>query len=90
MLPGQYGQLSSSSRSFILATAAAAAVSATNSNAHIGATIKTRTLEYRENLVTITDYSPGWSYPDVSIAICSRNSTLVNCKGSRIIMLKYN
>ena len=39
---------------------------ATNSNSHIGTTIKTRTLEYRENLVTITDYSPGWSYPDVS------------------------
>ena len=39
---------------------------ATNANAHIGATIKTRTLEYRENLVTITDYSPGWSYTDVS------------------------
>jgi len=37
---------------------------ATNSNSHIGATIKTRTLEYRENLVTITDYSPGWSYTD--------------------------
>ena len=39
---------------------------ATNSNSHIGTTIKTRTLEYRENLVTITDYSPGWSYTDVS------------------------
>lgn len=39
---------------------------ATNSNSHIGATIKTRTLEYRENLVTITDYSPGWAYTDVS------------------------
>ena len=39
---------------------------ATNSNSHIGTTIKTRTLEYRENLVTITDYSPGWAYTDVS------------------------
>jgi len=39
---------------------------ATNVNSHIGATIKTRTLEYRENLVTITDYSPSWSYTDVS------------------------
>ncbi|XP_023344878.1 calmodulin-binding transcription activator 2 isoform X5 [Eurytemora carolleeae] len=37
---------------------------ATNVNSHIGATIKTRTLEYRENLVTITDYSPSWSYTD--------------------------
>ena len=35
-------------------------------SSHIGATIKTRTLEYRENLVTITDYSPGWAYSDVS------------------------
>jgi hypothetical protein len=34
---------------------------------HLGATIKTRTLEYRENLVTITDYSPNWPYTDVSI-----------------------
>ena len=41
---------------------------ATNTNSHIGATIKTRTLEYRENLVTITDYSPAWSYNDVSNA----------------------
>ena len=39
---------------------------ATNSNSHLGTTIKTRTLEYRENLVTITDFSPGWSYTDVS------------------------
>jgi len=36
---------------------------------HLGATIKTRTLEYRENLVTITDYSPSWPYTDVSISI---------------------
>jgi hypothetical protein len=35
---------------------------------HMGATIKTRTLEYRENLVTITDYSPSWPYTDVSIS----------------------
>ena len=28
---------------------------------------QTRTLEYRENLFTITDYSPGWAYTDVSI-----------------------
>jgi hypothetical protein len=33
---------------------------------NMGTTIKTRTLEYRENLVTITDYSPGWAYNDVS------------------------
>ena len=44
---------------------------ATNSNNHLGATIKTRTLEYRENLVSITDYSPGWSYTDVSIVSAS-------------------
>ena len=43
---------------------------ATNSNSHIGTTIKTRTLEYRENLVTITDYSPGWAYTDVSTTKC--------------------
>ena len=40
-----------------------------NNGSHVGATIKTRTLEYRENLVTITDYSPNWSYTDVSIRI---------------------
>merc|ERR1719507_615174 len=39
---------------------------ATNPSSHIGTTIKTRTLEYRENLVTITDYSPGWSYTDAA------------------------
>ena len=44
---------------------------ATNSNSHIGTTIKTRTLEYRENLVTITDYSPGWAYTDVSTTKCN-------------------
>jgi hypothetical protein len=38
-----------------------------NNGSHVGATIKTRTLEYRENLVTITDYSPNWHYTDVSI-----------------------
>lgn len=50
---------------------------ATNANSHIGATIKTRTLEYRENLVTITDYSPGWSYTDVSTIhanLCTKGS----------------
>lgn len=41
-------------------------------SSHIGATIKTRTLEYRENLVTITDYSPGWAYSDVSTICISR------------------
>ena len=38
-------------------------------------TIKTRTLEYRENLVTITDYSPGWSYTDVSNLSLSEGSS---------------
>ena len=39
---------------------------ALNGNNHIGGSIKARTLEYRENLVAISDYSPGWAYTNVS------------------------
>ena len=37
-----------------------------NNHTHIGGSIKARTLEYRENLVAISDYSPGWAYTNVS------------------------
>jgi hypothetical protein len=47
-----------------------------NAASHVGATIKTRTLEYRENLVTITDYSPSWPYNDVSILYIFSTPTL--------------
>ena len=60
---------------------------ATNSNSHIGTTIKTRTLEYRENLVTITDYSPGWAYTDVSN---SDTSFLVTKVVASLNMIKWN
>ena len=61
---------------------------ATNSNSHIGATIKTRTLEYRENLVTITDYSPSWAYSDVSTPEYSAQS--FHSYGSMKVVVSLN
>lgn len=61
---------------------------ATNTNAHIGATIKTRTLEYRENLVTITDYSPGWSYNDVSKVLAKLCKKKGSSKTKSLNMIK--
>ena len=85
------GLIHNGSQSPMLSQSAAsvAGVGAANTSNHIGGSIKARTLEYRENLVSISDYSPGWAYTNVSTSYYYKiYEKIVSSQPSSLNMIK--